>query len=304
METWDFLQDFVNQWCMQDYHEHSAFWKHSLEEGLKEDGWPWDWTARGSVRQGQIKARVVAKSSGIWVGQALASAVTKIVGQPLIRETLPDGSPVSAGSIVAQWEGPAHWVLALERPALNLAAFASGIATQTSRLVDIVRSSGMKNPPRVTCTRKTLPGYRDLSIASVIAGGGHPHRVSLSGGVLIKENHIASAGGIIAAVRGARAVAPHGLRVEIEVRNLVELSQALDAGVEAVLLDNFTPALVTDAIRAISLHQNSKVIVEVSGGISESNIKAYVQEGVHVISVGSLTHSVKPLDLSLLVQGA
>ncbi|NDD92097.1 carboxylating nicotinate-nucleotide diphosphorylase [bacterium] len=271
---------------MQDYHEHSAFWKRSLEEGLKEDGWPWDWTARGSVRQGQVKARVVAKSSGIWVGQALSSAVEQIAGQPLIREILPDGSPVSLGAIVAQWEGPAHWVLALERPALNLAAFASGIATQTSRLVEIVRLSGIKNPPRITCTRKTLPGYRDLSIASVIAGGGHPHRVSLSGGVLIKENHIASAGGIAAAVQGVRVAAPHGLRLEIEVRNLVELSQALDAGVDAVLLDNFTPAQVTDAVRAISLHQNSKVTVEVSGGISESTIQGYIQEGVHVISVG------------------
>jgi nicotinate-nucleotide pyrophosphorylase (carboxylating) len=251
-----------------------------------------------------VRACIVAKSSGVWVGQALASAVARVSGISLITEILPDGSVVGPGAIVAKWEGPVHWVLALERPALNLAAFASGIATQTSRLVEIVRSAGLKNPPRVTSTRKTLPGYRDLSIAGVIAGGGHPHRVSLSGGVLIKENHIAAAGGIAGAVRGARAVAPHGLRVEVEVRNLVELQQALDAGADAVLLDNFTPPLVGDALRAIALHANSRVTVEVSGGISEANILGYVQEGVHVISVGSLTHTVKPLDLSLLVEGA
>jgi nicotinate-nucleotide pyrophosphorylase (carboxylating) len=299
-----FSRNFVNQWAMQEYHELSEFWKRSLEEGLREDGWPWDWTVRGSVPHRVIRARIVAKSSGIWVGQALASAAAQISGTNLITEILPDGSSVGPGAIVAKWEGPAHWVLALERPALNLAQFASGIATQTSRLVDIVRSVGLKNPPRVTSTRKTLPGYRDLSIAGVIAGGGHPHRVSLSGGVLIKENHIAAAGSIGGAVRGARTAAPHGLRIEIEVRNLVELQQALDAEVDAVLLDNFTPALVGDALKAIALHSNSRVTVEVSGGISEANILGYVQEGVHVISVGSLTHTVKPLDLSLLVEGA
>jgi nicotinate-nucleotide pyrophosphorylase (carboxylating) len=177
------------------------------------------------------------------------------------------------------------------------------VATQTDALVQIVRSVGLDNPPRVTSTRKTLPGYRDLSIAAVIAGGGHPHRVSLSGGVLIKENHIAAAGGIASAIRGAVSVAPHGLRVEVEVRDLKELQEALDHEVDVVLLDNFSPSLVAEALKLIHAHAHSRVRVEVSGGISQRNIRDYVQQGVHVISVGSLTHSVSPLDLSLLVEG-
>ena len=289
---------------MQAYHELSEFWKRSLEEGLREDGWPWDWTARGSVPSRRIRAKVVAKSSGVWVGQALQSAIARIAGESIITEVLADGARVTPGTVVSRWEGPAHWVLALERPALNLAGFASGIATRTAGLVELVRAAGLAHAPRVTSTRKTLPGYRDLSIAGVIAGGGHPHRVSLSGGVLIKENHVAAAGGMAAAVSGARAAAPHGLRIEAEVRNLDELRQALDSGADAVLLDNFSPSQVAAAIQAIRAHSHSRVTVEVSGGISEANIRQYAIEGVHVISVGSLTHSVTPLDLSLLVEGA
>lgn len=289
---------------MYAYHELSEFWKQSLESGLREDGWPWDWTARGSVRESPVTARMVAKSSGVWVGKAMASAVERITGASLVQEVLDDGSRFEPGMTLARWQGPASWVLALERPALNLAAFASGIATQTARLIEIVRAADLKNPPRVTSTRKTLPGYRDLSIGAVIAGGGHPHRVSLSGGVLIKENHVAAAGGIAAAVAGIRMIAPHGLRLEVEVRDADELLQALDCRADAVLLDNFSPDQVRDALNRIRSHANSLVCVEVSGGIHEGNIQGYVQEGVHVISVGSLTHTVRPADFSMLVDGS
>jgi nicotinate-nucleotide pyrophosphorylase (carboxylating) len=186
---------------------------------------------------------------------------------------------------------------------LNLAAFVSGIATRTARLVEMAHSAGLKHPPRITSTRKTLPGYRDLSIYGVITGGGHPHRVSLSGGVLIKENHIASAGGIASAVGGVRSLAPHGLGIEVEVRDLRELQQALSCVVEGVLLDNFTPDLVTRALEMIESESKLPVTVECSGGIHEDNLKGYLQEGVHVISVGSLTHTVKSLDMSLLALG-
>jgi len=289
---------------MHTYHELSDFWKHSLEAGLRDDGWPWDWTARGSVPNKTIRAQIVAKSSGVWVGQALQSAVAQVCGQALIQKIHTDGTRVAAKETVAEWEGPAHWVLALERPALNLAAYASGIATQTAKLVEMVKRSNLSTAPRIVSTRKTLPGYRDLSIASVIAGGGYPHRVSLSGGVLIKENHIAAAGGISAAILGARHAAPHGLRLEIEVRDLKELEQALDARAEIVMLDNFSPDEVTAALAFIRAHAHREVIVEVSGGIHEANLAGYLQEGVHVISVGALTHTVKPLDLSMLVEGA
>lgn len=288
---------------MQEYHELSEFWKSSLEEGLREDGYPWDWTTRGCFPQQSIRAEIVAKSDGVWVGEAMSSAMAKITGISMVREILPDGFRVQKGSIIARWEGPANWILALERPALNLAAFASGIATRTAKMVQLVGSSGLKMMPRITSTRKTLPGYRDLCLGAVLAGGGSLHRVSLAGGVLIKENHIAAAGGLHQAVQGVRQVAPHGLRIEVEVRNLFELSQALDSLVDSVLLDNFTPELVTQALKRIQAHTHTGVIVEVSGGITEDNLKGYLQEGVHVISVGSLTHTVQPLDLSLLVHG-
>lgn len=288
---------------MHAYHELSEFWKQSLQNGLREDGWPWDWTARGSIRRGTLKARLVAKATGIWAGAAMESATAAVAGTPIIRKMLKDGSPVEPGTVIAEWEGPSDWVLALERPALNLAAFVSGIATRTAGLVRIAHSAGLKHPPRITSTRKTLPGYRDLCIHGVITGGGHPHRVSLSGGVLIKENHIAAAGGVASAVGGVRKVAPHGLGIEVEVRTLKELGQALACAVEGVLLDNFAPAQVGLALEMIENEAKLPVTVEVSGGIHEDNIRGYLQEGVHVISVGSLTHTVKSLDLSLLAEG-
>jgi nicotinate-nucleotide pyrophosphorylase (carboxylating) len=288
---------------MHAYHELSDFWKQALEAGLKEDGWPWDWTARGSLKKGTLKARLVAKAKGVWAGEALESAVARVAGAPILRKVLKDGSRVEPGTVLAHWEGPSEWVLALERPALNLAAFVSGIATQTSRLVEMAHSAKLKHPPRITSTRKTLPGYRDLSVYGVITGGGHPHRMSLSGGILIKENHIASAGSIASAVGGVRRCSPHGLGVEVEVRNLRELEQALACVVEGVLLDNFSPAQVTRALELIESESKLPVTVEVSGGIHEDNIAGYLQEGVHVISVGSLTHTVKSLDLSLLAEG-
>jgi nicotinate-nucleotide pyrophosphorylase (carboxylating) len=169
--------------------------------------------------------------------------------------------------------------------------------------VKIVREACPKRPPRVTSTRKTLPGYRDIAIASVLAGGGHSHRVSLSSGVLIKENHIAAAGGIAGAIAGAREIAPHGLRVEVEVRDEDELQQALAAHADGVLLDNFKPEQIRKALTIIDQAKLSQhVLVEVSGGIHEGNICEYSIEGVDVISVGSLTHSVKATDLSLLLE--
>jgi nicotinate-nucleotide pyrophosphorylase (carboxylating) len=224
------------------------------------------------------------------------------MGEPLtLKAQLEDGRSFKPGDVLVALKGPARTLLALERPFLNLASYVSGIATRTQGLVKLVHSECPKRPPRVTSTRKTLPGYRDIAVYGVIAGGGHAHRTSLSGGVLIKENHVAAAGGIARAIEGVREVAPHGLKIETEVRDLKELSQALSAGAEGVLLDNFTPQLVKEALRLID-KQPSRPVVEVSGGLSEENIASYAIEGVDVLSVGSLTHSVTAVDLSLLVE--
>lgn len=288
-----------------------GIFKKHLEQGLQEDQWQWDFTGIGSGEsQKSQTAHVIAKSNGIFVGEALCSAaelLAKDLGLNLqVKPLAKDGSKVQKKLKVVKLSGDPRAVLAFERPLLNLMAYLSGVATQTAAVTQKIKTESkkkkLKQPPRLTLTRKTLPYYRDLCIDAVIAGGGHPHRVSLSGGILIKENHIAAAGGVLKATQGVRAVAPHGLKIEIEVRNFDELSQALDAGVEAVLLDNFSPSQVKKAVSLIQ-RSNSKVVVEVSGGITEKNISSYIIPGVDVISMGGLTHTVQPLDLSLLMDG-
>ena len=279
-----------------------SFWSPLLERGFQDDGLPWDWTTLGTLSQPdtRIEAQVLAKSAGVWAAKGL----TEELAAHGIQATSPlsDGTSFKKGTVLSVWKGPARSILAIERPFLNLAAYACGIAANTHELVRVVRKALPKRTPRVVLTRKTLPGYRDLAIHSVIAGGGHPHRVSLSGGVLIKENHIAAAGGILEAVTRVRKVAPHGLKIECEVRNQKELAQALEAQADAVLLDNFKPQDVKSALKFIEKSQ-SRPQVEVSGGINEANIAKYAIAGVDVISVGAITHSVRVADLSLLVKG-
>ncbi len=281
------------------YHESTPVWKLLLEQGLAEDHWALDWTAR-SLPGGDDLLTVdwIAKSPGVWAAQGLIAAVAQVMPRVAIRSFLENGQEHKADQRVAEIRGPARLTLALERTALNLAAYAGGVATATHKLVKIVRerSRGFE-APRVTLTRKTLPCYRDLAIESVIAGGGHPHRVNLAGGVLIKENHIAAAGGVAAAIEAARRVAPHSLRLEVEVRNLRELDEAQGAGAEIIMLDNFTPAQAREAVK-----KARGAIIEISGGLNAQNIGEYVMEGVHVLSVGSLTHSVQAVDYSWLAR--
>lgn len=279
-------------------------WGELLRRGLEDDGWQWDWTTLGCLSRApgkEARARIVAKSPGVWAADGLVLALQGGFPEISARTRTRDGDWLEPGATVMEWRGDARLILALERPFLNLAAYVGGIATRTAALVERVRKSCPKNPPRVTATRKTLPGYRDLAIQGILAGGGYSHRVSLSGGVLIKENHIAAAGGVRQAIDGARAIAPHGLKIEIEVRGLRELDQALRAGADGVLLDNFPPPLVRQALARIGAVQGRRPIVEVSGGLTDENIASYAIQGVDILSVGSLTHSVRAIDLSMLL---
>ena len=283
-------------------------WKKFLALGLEEDSFGFDWTARalkvGASTQSEktITARLIAKSNGIWAAEAGLKALEILsaeMGMPVtVRSFVSDGENLEPGKTVCEWSGSSSSVLVFERTFINLAAYCGGIATQTNALVKKVKSAGLKTAPRITGTRKTIPGYRDLAIQSTLIGGAHPHRYNLSGGLLLKENHIAAAGGIAGAVKNAREIAPHLLKIEIEVRNLVELKEAIQAGAEVIMLDNFSPDLVKEAVGMKPTH----VVFEVSGGINESNIGNYLIEGLDVISVGSITHSVKSIDLSLLVK--
>ncbi|OFZ81861.1 MAG: nicotinate-nucleotide diphosphorylase (carboxylating) [Bdellovibrionales bacterium RIFOXYD1_FULL_53_11] len=288
-----------------------------LKKGMNEDVWNMDWTTIGCLgRAGakkQVKARIISKAGGIWACAGLKDAIegcSAAFGMLLeAKNTLEDGQRFKAGQVVMYWAGSARMVLAMERSALNLAQYACGIATATAELTDIVARTWKKysktaktSAPRVTATRKTLPFYRDLAIHSVVCGGGRSHRVNLAGGVLVKENHIAAAGGIAGAVKGARAAAPHGLKIEVEVRNQIELQQAVEAGADAVLLDNFKAAQVKKAIVFLKTAAPG-VLVEASGGINDRNIQSFVLPGVDVISCGGLTHSVRAVDFTLLVDG-
>ncbi len=282
-------------------------WKKWLLTGLEEDGAAFDWTARSlaSLRPADhtTEARLIAKAPGVWAGATgldALSLLSRELGSPLeISTDLPEGARVMPGQTLCRWRGSARSIVIFERSFINLASYTSGIATLTRTFVDQVEQARMRHPVRITATRKTLPGYRDLAVESTLIGGAHPHRFNLSGGLLLKENHIAAAGGIAAAVQSARNTIPHLLKIEIEVRDLSELKEAIAAGAEVIMLDNFSPEEVR---RAVAL-KPAGTCFEVSGGMTLSNLSDYLIEGLDVISVGALTHSVKALDLSLLMAG-
>lgn len=283
-------------------------WKKWLAIGLEEDSIGFDWTARaaalsrGKKANASIRATLIAKANGIWAAETGLEAL-EILSQEMglairVRSLVKNGDTVKPKLKICEWTGSSEAIVTFERTFINLAAYTSGIATQTRAFVERVNAKKMKNPPRITGTRKTLPGYRELAIESTLIGGAHPHRFNLSGGVLIKENHIAAAGSVEAAVKHAREVAPHLLKIEIEVKNEKELKEAIKADAEVIMLDNFSPAQIKSAI---SLKPASGFTFEASGGISLDTIDQYLIEGLDVISIGSITHSVKALDLSLLV---
>lgn len=214
-------------------------------------------------------------------------------GAPAVTWQFEDGARVEAGASVARFDGAFGTLLALERTMLNFLQRMSGVATQARRYVDAVAGTGA----RVVDTRKTLPGWRVLDKYAVRVGGAHNHRAALDGGVLIKDNHLAAGGGITAAVQNARARAPHALRIEVEVESLAGLQEAIEAGAEVVLIDNFTPEQAAQAVALAA----GRVLLEASGGISLANVRAFAEAGVDIISVGALTHSVPAADLALEV---
>ena len=217
-------------------------------------------------------------------------------GAPTVTWHAADGDVVTAGAEVAHFEGSLRNLLVLERTLLNFLQRMSGVATQARRYVEAVAGTRA----RVVDTRKTLPGWRALDKYAVRVGGAHNHRAGLDAGVLIKDNHLAAGGGITETVGRARAHAPHGLRIEVEVESLAGLAEAIAAGADIVLIDNFTAAQAAQAVALAA----GRVLIEASGGITLGNIREFAEAGVEVISVGALTHSVAAADLALEVVGA
>ena len=202
-----------------------------------------------------------------------------------------EGDKAEKGQRIGEISGPARTVLTGERTALNLMQRASGIATATAEAVGRVSGTNAK----ICDTRKTMPGLRALDKYAVRIGGGTNHRFNLSDGILIKDNHIAAAGGITAAVSAARARAPHTLKIEVEVETFDQLREALNAKADIIMLDNMS---VEDMRTAVGITAG-RALLEASGNMGERDLRAVAETGVDLISVGALTHSVKALDISL-----
>jgi len=244
--------------------------------------------------QRRATARIVARRSGIVAGLPFAALAFRLLDERVaIVARTGEGERVEVAGVVAEIEGRARAILTGERTALNILGRLSGIATATRMLVDLVAGTHAK----IADTRKTTPGLRALERYAVACGGGTNHRFGLDDAILIKDNHLALAGSVRAAIAATRARAGHTIKIEVEVDNLEQLAEALEQPVDAVLLDNMTPAQLEEAVRIVG----GRVVTEASGGVTERNVAEIARTGVDVISVGALTHSAPALDFSLEV---
>jgi len=267
-----------------------------IRRALAEDIGSGDVTSLWTLPEGLIlRGRLISKAPGVVAGLEVAGKVFSSVDRRVrFRALVQDGSDVTRGTLLATVQGPGRSVLSAERVALNLLQRMSGIATLTQRFVQAVRGTRAV----VLDTRKTAPGLRVLDKMAVRMGGGQNHRFGLFDMVLIKDNHIAAAGGITAAVQRVQALNREGLQVEVEVKNLDELREALDLGVDRILLDNMDPGQMREAVALTS----GRAKLEASGGIRLDNVAVVAASGVDCISVGALTHSAHALDISLDVE--
>jgi len=268
-------------------------WIGLLRAALREDVGPCDWTSRVAVAaDSRSRARIEARQSLVVCGLAVAERVFHEVAPELrVERCSDDGTVAGPGAALLRIEGPTRPLLTAERTALNFLQRLCGVATHTADLVARVRGT----PARIVDTRKTLPGWRALDKYAVATGGGTNHRMGLYDGILLKDNHIAAAGGVKAAVRAALAAAPGHLRVQVEVESDAQAVEAVEAGADFLLLDNLPP----EAVRAVVERLGGQAVLEASGGITRENLRAYAETGVHRISLGALTHSAPAADVAL-----
>lgn len=273
-----------------------------IQAALKEDVGPGDYTTLATVNQdAQGKAQLLVKDEGVLAGVEMALHVFEEVDPTLQVQTfMTDGASIQHGQIVLEVQGNAQSILKAERLVLNCMQRMSGIATYTKRMVNLLEGTRSQ----LLDTRKTTPNFRIAEKWACKIGGAVNHRFALYDMILIKDNHVDYAGGIKAALEKAlnyNQFHQLGLAIEIEVRNESELDEVLEiGGVQRIMLDNFSPDRLRDAIRKI----NGRFITEASGGITESTLRAYGETGVDYISMGALTHQIKSLDLSLKAKKA
>jgi nicotinate-nucleotide pyrophosphorylase (carboxylating) len=252
-----------------------------------------DITTNAIIDSGQrAKGRIVAREAGRIAGIGAARLAFKLIDDGVRFDVAaPNGADVAPGDVIATVEGPARALLTAERVALNLLGQLSGVATATAKLVKLCEGT----KARVTCTRKTTPGLRAMEKHAVRCGGGVNHRFGLDDAILIKDNHIAAAGSITAAVTRARAHSGHMVKIEVEVETLAELEEALALKADTILLDNMTPERLREAVKVAA----GRATLEASGNVNEKTIAAIAATGVDYISSGAITHSAKCLDVAL-----
>jgi len=269
-----------------------------IKEAIAEDVGAGDYTSLSTIpKEAQATAKLIIKESGILAGIDVAKRVFEIVDPEVeFIKKIEDGVAIDEGDTVFKVIGSAISILTAERLALNFMQRMSGIATTTNKYVQLLKGTNTK----VLDTRKTTPLLRELEKYSVKVGGGKNHRFALYDMIMIKDNHIDFAGGISQAIESCNKYLADNklnLRIEIEVRNLMEVIEVLQCGgVHRIMLDNFTPTEIEDALLLI----DGMYETEASGGITENTIRAYAETGVDFISVGALTHHIKSLDMSLI----
>ena len=268
-----------------------------IDRALAEDLAGGDLTSEATVpEQERAVARAVArKPLVVCGGPVFARAFYRVDPALRVEERLAEGKLAQPGDVLWLVEGSARSILMAERTALNFTQRMAGVASLTRDYVEAV-PRGAKL--RIADTRKTTPGLRFLERYAVRVGGGHNHRDCLGSAVLIKDNHIVAAGGITAAIKRARDYAPHTSRIEVEVESLEQLDEALDVGAEIVMLDNFAPEQLKEAVT----RARGRALVEVSGGITLERIGALATLGIDVVSVGALTHSAPAADIGLDIE--
>ena len=241
------------------------------------------------------EAYFVSKADGVLCGIDVAMRVFELLDDSFTAKVyMHDGDKVKKGDLIAEFSGKTTLLLKGERTALNLLQHMSGIASATNRCVELVKGTNAS----VTDTRKTLPGLRALQKYSVTVGGGKNHRFNLSDAAMLKDNHIDAYGGITAAVSALREKIGHTIKIEVEVRTLDELREALENKVEIVMLDNMSCEEMAEAVKIT----DGRALLEASGNVTESNIRSVAETGVDIISLGALTHSVKCFDVSMKIK--
>jgi nicotinate-nucleotide pyrophosphorylase (carboxylating) len=263
-----------------------------IDRALEEDLGSGDLSSRILPKSLEGQAELYAKAIGVVAGIDIVAQIFKRVDPQISTEILiSDGTKVVPGTLVMQLRGPLSSILSAERTALNFLQHLSGIATATREAVEQVEGLLVK----ITDTRKTLGGWRALQKYAVRVGGGYNHRFGLYDAVMLKDNHLTAMGGLTAAVEAAYKQLGHMVKLEVECESMAQVQEALDCGVEVIMLDNMTTEQMQQAVSLI----NHRAIVEASGGMKTGRLREVAETGVDVISIGALTHSVKALDFSL-----